>query len=120
MKTRFFALTVGLVTVFASTVGVLAAKYPHKFFGKRHYVKSPVTSEENIHISLEEATKIALEKAGVNENEAKFLKTDLDRDDGVLEYEIEFEADGFEYEIEVSADGNILSFHKEKDEWFFD
>ena len=51
--------------------------------------------------------------------DAKFVKVKLDRDDGVLYYDIEFKAGSYEYDIEVSAeDGSILSFDKEKEDIF--
>ena len=68
---------------------------------------SPVTKEE--------ARKIALEYAGVNEDEALFTKERKDRDDGRLVYEFEFYVDTTEYEVEVDANtGRVTDFSVER------
>lgn len=70
-------------------------------------------------INETEAKQAALEKAGVSESQVKHYKSELDYDDGIYKYEIEFYADGYEYDIDVSAhDGTIFSFDKEKDSVF--
>ena len=62
-------------------------------------------------ISEEEAKKIALDKAGLTEGEVKFVKAELDRDDGIIRYEIEFRKDLTEYDAEINAEtGEILSW----------
>ena len=64
-------------------------------------------------ISQDEAKKIALDDAGVTESEASFSKASLERDDGIVKYEIEFHANGVEYEYDVAADdGTIINFKK--------
>lgn len=61
-------------------------------------------------ISAERAKEIALADAGVSGNNAVFTKVKLDRDDGRLEYEVEFYAGSMEYEYEINAEtGSILS-----------
>lgn len=60
-------------------------------------------------ISLDQAKKIALKHAGVSASEATFTKAKLDRDDGRLEYDIEFVANGKKYEYEILAsNGRII------------
>ena len=60
-------------------------------------------------ISLEKAKSIALKDAGVAASSATFTKAKLDKDDGKLEYEIEFVANGKKYEYEILAsNGRIL------------
>lgn len=59
----------------------------------------------------EEAKKIALEYAGVDESEAFFTKARTDRDDGRHVYEFEFYVDTTEYEVEVDANtGRVTDF----------
>lgn len=69
----------------------------------------PVGTQTAQKISLEKAKSIALKDAGVAASSATFTKAKLDKDDGKLEYEIEFVANGKKYEYEISAgNGRIL------------
>ena len=54
-------------------------------------------------ITLDQAKKIALKDAGIPASSATFIKARLDRDDGRLEYEIEFVAGGNKYEYDIDA-----------------
>lgn len=68
-------------------------------------------------IGVERAKEIALEKAGITSDGVFFEKVELDRDDRLLVYELEFKKDGFEYEIEIKADdGTVLSWEKDRDD----
>lgn len=62
-------------------------------------------------ITEDQAREIALADAGLTAEEVTFLKTQLDRDDGRLVYDVEFyTADYTEYDYEIdAADGTILS-----------
>ncbi len=61
-------------------------------------------------ITQEEAKSIALQDAGVQENDVTFTKTSRERDDGQEIYEIDFYTDSAEYDYEVVADtGRIYS-----------
>lgn len=62
-------------------------------------------------ISLDEAKKIALDRAGLSESDVTFTKERLGRDDGIREYDIEFYTDTNEYSAEINAsNGNIISW----------
>ncbi len=62
------------------------------------------------------AKEIALKKAGLNASQVVFEKAQLDRDDGIWQYEIEFRQNNIEYDVDVKADdGKILSFEKDID-----
>ena len=62
-------------------------------------------------ISADDAKRIALEHAGVAEADAVRLEVNLDRDDGRLEYDVEWEIGTVDYEYTVDANtGDILSF----------
>lgn len=76
----------------------------------------PTQSAESKKLSAEEAENIALNHAGVKRSDARFDRTEFDKDDGVTEYEIEFHADGWEYDYEIHAEtGDIRSSNKEKE-----
>ncbi len=63
---------------------------------------------------METAKRIALQNAGVESADAAFTKAQLDYDDGVAEYEIEFVAGSTKYEYEISAaNGTVLKSSKE-------
>lgn len=65
-------------------------------------------------IGLSEAENIALAHAEVKASEVKFIKTELDYEDGRAEYELEFISDTYKYEYDISAaDGSIRKFSKE-------
>ena len=57
------------------------------------------------------AKKIALTKAGLAESEVILEKVELDKEDGVWVYEVEFSKGYTEYDIYINAlDGEILKF----------
>jgi len=66
-------------------------------------------------ISAERAKQIALSHAGVGG--ASFIKAELDTDDGVQVYEIEFKVGNVEYEYDINAiSGEIISSKSEVDD----
>ena len=74
-------------------------------------------SENKKFIGIHKAKSIAFSHAGVSENEIRLEKVELDRDDGVYEYEIEFSLGRTEYEYTINAKtGKIIDFDKEIDD----
>ena len=72
---------------------------------------------ESKKISAAEAKSIALAHAGLTEAQVKGLRAEYDRDDGRLEYDVEFRGGNMEYEYEIHAEaGKILSWDKETDD----
>lgn len=77
-------------------------------------VENPTPAAENPTpaqgmITEEEAKALALAQAGLSEAQVSYTKCELDYDDGVVEYEIEFYADRKEYEVKIDAlSGKIL------------
>lgn len=68
-------------------------------------------------ISEEKAKSIALNHAGLKESEVKFLHVELDYDDGVLRYEVDFRQGNYEYDYDIDANtGKILSYDKDIDD----
>lgn len=60
-------------------------------------------------LGMEEATRIALEHAGIDAQAATITGFSLDADDGRVEYEVTFRAGNSRYEIELDAySGEIL------------
>lgn len=60
-------------------------------------------------ITKEKAQSIALENAGVTEENVTFIKNETDREDGRLVYEIEFLTSDFkEYDYEIDAETGII------------
>mgnify|MGYP000999789448 CR=1 FL=1 len=63
-------------------------------------VPLPAAGED---IGVEKAKEIALEKAGVKAEDTLFINAHLDRDDGRVEYDVEFVSGNTEYEVSVDA-----------------
>lgn len=67
-------------------------------------------------ISAEKAKQIALDRAGISAEGAYFDRVELERDNGIWHYDIEFKKDHIEYDAEISAtDGKILKWESERD-----
>ena len=63
------------------------------------------------------AKSIALNHAGVSENEAYDMEIELDDEDGTLVYEVEFKSGNMEYDYEIdAASGAILKHEAEIDD----
>lgn len=70
------------------------------------------------YIGVDKAKSIALSDAGVNDADAVFLKARLDRDDGRMEYEVEFYSGSKEYDYDIDAlTGQIRSRDWEVDDF---
>lgn len=66
-------------------------------------------------IGRDEAKKIALGHAKVNESDIKDFEIELDKDNGVYKYDISFESGNIEYEYDVNAQtGEIMESSKEE------
>lgn len=75
----------------------------------------PATSPSPSVIGREEAKKIAFKHAGVDESLVTELEIELDRDDGILIYEVEFETADYEFEYDIDAKtGKVIEFEREK------
>ena len=68
------------------------------------------------YIGRQAAIRVALAHAGFHESNVRRLKCELDREDGVMVYEVEFKKDGFEYDYDIDAKtGTIVKSKKERD-----
>ncbi len=79
---------------------------------ERNPVKA--TSAANEYISADKAKSVAYNHANVKAENIKYTKAELDRDDMVVHYDVEFVAGKYEYEYEINAEtGKVIAFDKE-------
>lgn len=72
------------------------------------------TPATGAYISQNDAYEAALADAGISRDSAVLLKAELDREDGLMEYELEFFSNGMEYDYTLDAEtGAILSQSQE-------
>ncbi len=77
----------------------------------------PAQPSGSADIGHAKAKSIALNHAGVSENEAYDMDIELDDEDGILVYEVEFKSGGMEYSYEIhAATGEILKHEAELDD----
>ena len=75
-------------------------------------VQQPAATEDE---QKEAALQTALKDAGVNEADASRIRVTMDRDDGMLVYEVRFDAAEVEYDYEIDAEsGRIISTDVER------
>lgn len=68
-------------------------------------------------ITSDEAKTIALNHAGVSESNTREMEVELDYEDGIQVYEVEFKSGTMEYSYEIkAADGTILDYEQEVDD----
>lgn len=66
-------------------------------------------------IGEEAAKNAALAHAGISAADAGYVKCELDEDDGLWVYEIEFRAESVEYDYEISAaDGTVIKAEQDR------
>ena len=72
------------------------------------------TAENAAYISENEAKSIAFSHASVDAANVKFSKVELDRDDMIVHYDVEFVEGKYEYEYEINAEtGKVIAFDKD-------
>jgi len=75
---------------------------------------APSQAQSTMYIGMDRAKAIALEHAGLTASQVRFTHTRMDREDGVIVYEVEFRQGQTEYEYEIDAAiGRILDFERE-------
>jgi len=76
----------------------------------------PADTETAKRLTKEEALNIALTHAGLTKEQIRDPDVELDKERGVVHYEVDFEAGAYEYEYEIHAEtGEILKSEKERD-----
>ena len=77
----------------------------------------PAQPSGSADIDHAKAKSIALNHAGVSESEAYDMAIELDNEDGILVYEVEFKSGNMEYDYEINAaTGAILKHESELDD----
>lgn len=72
------------------------------------------TASESGYIGAARAEEIALKHAGLQADAADSIRTELDCDNGEMEYEVDFRAGGVEYEYAIHArSGKVLRYEYE-------
>ena len=75
------------------------------------------TQNSNNYIGEDAAKEIALTHAGVAAADCTELKVELDTDDAVVHYDVDFKAGGTEYDYDIdAATGDILQSNSEVDD----
>lgn len=67
------------------------------------------SQDETGMIGIKKAKEIALAHAGLSEADVIFYKAELDWDDGIAEYEIEFYANSIEYDYNIDSKTGVIS-----------
>ena len=67
-------------------------------------------------ITANDALEVALKHAGLQKSQVSDIDVDLDRDNGKLIYEVDFNFGNQEYDYDIDADtGSVISADKSKD-----
>lgn len=66
-------------------------------------VSKDATDASGKYIGIDKAKEVALKDAGIDAGEASFTKAKLEREDGIMAYEIEFVSGNTEYDYEIDA-----------------
>ena len=67
-------------------------------------------------ITAKDAKDAALSHAGLSESQISDVEIDLDRDNGKLIYEVDFNSGNTEYDYDIDAEtGEVISADKSKD-----
>ncbi len=101
----------------ATTGAVIKSERDYDDDHRTTNTSSSSSSQSNSYISAEKAKSAALSHAGVSASNATFKKVELDHDDRIAHYEIEFYANGMEYEYEINAaTGAIIKSERDYDD----
>lgn len=80
-------------------------------------VTSVGVASEKAYIGIEKAKEIAFSHAGLNATNVSDLEIELDYDNSLMVYDIDFKCNGYEYNYEVNArTGEVIKSEKEKDD----
>lgn len=84
--------------------------------------KNPVQNKDETkpvpYIEEAKAKEAALAHAGLSESEVTFVKTNLNQDDGRVDYDVEFYSGNTEYDYEIDAQtGDIIEFDRDIDDY---
>ncbi len=112
MKKLFTLLMVVVLTI-ATFAGCMSRNMSQAPIGGSD-ANTPDTSK---FIGEEKAKQIALEKAGIGSDGVVFERIELDRDNGVWQYELDFRQGRYEYDADIKADdGSVINFETDHDD----
>lgn len=87
--------------------------------GKTHIVESKGEASDKAYIGKEKAKAIALQATKFDEKDILDCEIEFDIENGVMVYEVEFNAKGVEYSFDINAKtGKIIGKEEEKDDDF--
>lgn len=79
--------------------------------------KSTTTPSTKGYIGAAKAKSIALKHAALSKSKVRGLKAKLDKEHGIMVYEVEFHYGHYEYDYEINAKtGAIIDYEKEWDD----
>ena len=80
-------------------------------------VKSVGSASDKAYIGSDRAKEVAFERAGVSASKAANVSVEMDYEDGVMVYQVEFKYGGYEYDCDVNATtGAVVKYEKETDD----
>ena len=80
-------------------------------------VKSVGSASDKAYIGADRAKEVAFERAGVSASKAANVSVEMDYEDGVMVYQVEFKYGGYEYDCDVNATtGAVVKYEKETDD----
>ena len=135
MKKTILIVFIILLAVLCILIGMFISPFGnlinHEIKSELNEAKSDITEEISQHNSLppessqsaentiseEEAKQIALNKAELTADGVFFDRVELEKDNGIWKYEIEFRKDRTEYDIDINAEnGEIVSWEVDTDD----
>ena len=125
-KLLSIALSLALIATLFAACGTSAAQptdpVPSQPAATEPVVTEPIATEPPVtepvtKISREQALQIALEDAGLTQDQIHDLEVELDNDSGALHFDVDFEVNDKDYDYEIDAeDGKILKKQLPKQE----
>lgn len=80
-------------------------------YDAEYYNAQPQINNSGVKVTAEQAKEIALKLANLKSNQVVFGRVDMDYDDGIQKYDVEFYYNNMEYNYEIDANtGNIVSY----------
>lgn len=82
-------------------------------------VNATGTASAKAYIGEDKAKQAALNHAGVEESAITHYEIELDREAGVMVYDIEFDASGLEYDYDINAEtGEVVKYDNKRDDGY--
>ena len=83
-------------------------------------ISSVGSASDKAYIGQEKAKAAAIAHAGLSDSDVSYFETDMDTENGIMVYEVEFKCGGYEYEYDINAlTGEIVKYSREKDDDYF-